>query len=116
MRCVVDAVVLHVNVALAYGYKLGTGTDLVATAQALLCLYVVSKLGALFHVLTLGWLAVVAFFTVPKVYQEKQTEIDALLAEAKTQIETYKAVIEKEVLSKIPKASAAPSVTEKKDE
>eukprot|EP00217_Crustomastix_stigmatica_P010057 CAMPEP_0183795544 /NCGR_PEP_ID=MMETSP0803_2-20130417/4601_1 /TAXON_ID=195967 /ORGANISM="Crustomastix stigmata, Strain CCMP3273" /LENGTH=195 /DNA_ID=CAMNT_0026039971 /DNA_START=35 /DNA_END=622 /DNA_ORIENTATION=+ len=107
VRKVVDITVSHVNLTLAYCYKLGTGNDLVATAQALLALYVVSKVGAFFHILTLCWLGVVGFFSWPKLYAAKQAEIDKLLGEAKAQLEAAKAVLEKEIRSKI--SSAAPA-------
>lgn len=50
-------------------------------------------------------MAVLVAFTVPKVYQLKQKEIDELLAIAMVHVKKYYAVIEANVLSKLPKSA-----------
>ena len=75
-----------INAASAVAYRLALGQDIVLTAKAVAALYVVGKVGAWFHVLTLVYLVCFAALTVPKgadcVYAKYHAEIDAFAVKA----------------------------------
>lgn len=60
VRALVTTVTVRVNAALALGWRLGSGQDVKQTLQALVALFLVSKLGGLCTFATLAYLCVFA--------------------------------------------------------
>ena len=60
MRALVTTVTVHLNAALALGWRLGSGQDVKQTVQALVGLILVSKLGGLCTFATLAYLGAFA--------------------------------------------------------
>ncbi|KAK3279151.1 hypothetical protein CYMTET_12952 [Cymbomonas tetramitiformis] len=105
VRSVTDLAVAHFNKASAFVYQVLTGSDMMLSVKVGGGLWLAGKLGGLFHFFTMIYMAVLVAFTVPKVYQLKQKEIDELLAIAMVHVKKYYAVIEANVLSKLPKSA-----------
>lgn len=98
------------NKALALAYRLASGKDFALTVQAVLVLFMVSKLSSRISVLSSAYLVVLLAFSAPKLYELKRTEIDTT---AKDVHSKAKALYEQHVaplVAKIPRASSVTSV------
>jgi len=79
VRDATEVAVTHVNSAISELRRRFLVEDLVDSIKFGLLLYVLTYLGAWFNGLTLIILAFVALFTLPKVYENNQAQIDANL-------------------------------------
>lgn len=91
----------------AVGNKVLSGEEPFLTLKVALGLYMVSYVGKFFHLVSLLYVVTFMAFTVPKIYQLKQAEIDKLLSMAMRQMQEYYKVIETNVLNKLQKPKAA---------
>uniref|UniRef100_A0A1B6CF41 Reticulon-like protein n=1 Tax=Clastoptera arizonana TaxID=38151 RepID=A0A1B6CF41_9HEMI len=74
-----DTAVTHINAAVAELRRLFLVEDMVDSIKFAVLLWCLTYIGALFNGLTLVILGFVALFTVPKVYENNKTSIDAYL-------------------------------------
>ncbi|XP_013409881.1 reticulon-1-A-like isoform X2 [Lingula anatina] len=86
MQQAARALAQHLNEDAVRLRRLFLVEDLVDSVKFGLLLWVMTYIGAWFNVMTLVILAVVAVFTLPKVYETYQVQIDEVLDKAKTQI------------------------------
>jgi len=75
--------------------------DMVDTIKFGLSLWLLTYIGSWFNMLTLLILAWVAFFSLPKLYANNQTQVDEVLGQVMTQVEELKG----KVLALIPNKS-----------
>lgn len=92
------------NKAGLYSNRVLSGTEPILTLKTAGVLYVVSRFGGWFHFWTLCYMVVFCVFTVPKVYEMKQTEIDQLLAKASKQLGAYSDVLKQNATNMLNKA------------
>lgn len=79
VRDATDVAVAHINTAITELRRRFLVEDLIDSLKFGLILYVLTYLGSWFNGLTLIILGFVALFTLPKVYENNQAQIDANL-------------------------------------
>eukprot|EP00887_Chlorella_sp_A99_P006852 scaffold2.g6852.t1 len=107
-----------INRVLPIVYRLLRGKEPALTFVTAICLYVVARLAGLFSLLGLAFFLVLFLFSVPKVYELKQAEIDKVVALLQEQISKVLGKVQP-ILARIPRYSTvAPAAesTSKKEE
>jgi riboflavin kinase len=116
-----DQATTLINKALGFTYRLATGKEVVLSMQVAFVLYAVGKLGGWFTTLGLFYTVVVLAFTVPKVYELKKDEIDAVAKQVHDvgkdlyvkHLEPYVNKIPRATTAKVPVEPAGPAVGKK---
>jgi Reticulon len=107
VRTYADRATTFINKGLGYAYRLANGREPALTGAAAGALYFVARLASTFSLLGLAYMAVLAAFSVPKVYELKKDEIDAAIDKIRSQAtsayDKYGAV----VVNRIPRAATA---------
>jgi hypothetical protein len=119
VRAHADRVAGVLNMALGYGYRLGTGREPALTGAVAGTLYFTARLASTFSLLGLTYAAVLTAFTVPKVYEMKKDEIDGAIDQARSQATSVYDKYMRSVVNRIPRAAAAKpaeSSSQKKEE
>mmetsp|Transcript_22539 Transcript_22539/g.37213 ORF Transcript_22539/g.37213 Transcript_22539/m.37213 type:complete len:262 (-) Transcript_22539:206-991(-) len=80
-------------------------TDNVLALKGLGALFVVAQVGRFFSTLTLLYLGFLGAFTLPKLYELKQKEVDEVVASGKQQLTSAYSTLQQSVIQKIPRAS-----------
>jgi len=99
-----------VNKWIAFKVKILKCENIGMNLKIAAALYVTAKVGHYFSVLTLLYLGVVLFMTVPKIYDAKHEEIDKVLDQAMTKVKELQGMAEeklKPILEKLPMGKAA---------
>ncbi|KAG2436095.1 hypothetical protein HYH02_011606 [Chlamydomonas schloesseri] len=108
-RQAADAALPVINKALGYVGVLASGKDLKTSALVVVGSYTAGRIFAFASPFTLAFVVVVLGFSLPKVYEAKQEEVDKLLALVKAKVNEGVTAFNNNVLSKIPKAQAPPA-------
>lgn len=95
------------NRCIALVHRMLTGKDVVLTGKVLSVLYVVSRLGKVFSVLTWAYVVVIVAFSVPKLYELKKHEIDRGLSQASNQAQRFNEQYVAPSIAKIPRGSTS---------
>ncbi|KAL4853081.1 Reticulon-like protein B4 [Chlorella vulgaris] len=106
-KAVAEKATLFINKGLAFVNRLAGGRDPTLTFSVATSLYLVGKLSGLLSILGLAYALVVAAFTLPKVYELKQDEIDAAINKGRTQFTSLYDKHLHKVVSKIPRSTPA---------
>jgi glucan phosphoethanolaminetransferase (alkaline phosphatase superfamily) len=106
----VDSIAKELRTTLNQGLKLAhdvaLGRDYILFFKVIVALYLISTVGAWFNLLTLVFLVVLIGFTVPKFYEQYHGEVDKYIKLAGDEARKYYAIVDEQLLSKIPRAGA----------
>ncbi|GAX80525.1 hypothetical protein CEUSTIGMA_g7963.t1 [Chlamydomonas eustigma] len=102
---ILDFVLLYINPALSLAGKLVTGKDYRLSASVIAVSFTAYQIFGFFDFLTLALTCVLLIFSLPKMYESKQSEIDSLLASSLYKGKELYAKLEETVFKKIPKSS-----------
>lgn len=95
------------NRCIALAHRMLTGKDVVLTGKVLSVLYVVSRLGKVFSVLTWAYVVVLLSFSIPKLYELKKPEIDRGISQASNQAQRFNEQYVAPSIAKIPRGSTS---------
>jgi len=95
------------NRCIAMAHRMLTGKDVILTGKVLAVLYVISRLGKVFSVLTWAYVVVLMAFTVPKLYELKKPEIDRGISQASNQAQRFNEQYVAPSIAKIPRGSTS---------
>jgi riboflavin kinase len=98
-----------INKLFAFTKRVISGQDVFLSLQVAAALYVFGRLGNYFTSLGLVYIVVVLAFTLPKVYELKKDEIDAVVRKLYGQSKTYYKQYAEPYVQKIPRASTSTS-------
>lgn len=108
---------VNLNKALAVVRRIISGDELLLTAKAAAALFVTGALGRVATPLGLLFAAVLALFTLPKLYELRKDDVDAGLSTARSHAErhytTVRAKVDEAVSRFTPKKAAPPSAASK---
>lgn len=107
VKSFVDQYTPLINKALAFVYRVATGQDVVLAVQVIGALIVIGKLSKVFTIIGWAYFAVLAAFSLPKLYELKKPEVDNFVNQAATQGRRLKEQHVDPVMAKIPRASSA---------
>jgi len=95
------------NKGIALAHRVFTAKDAVLAAKVIGVLFVISKLGKVFSVLTWAYVVVLLAFSLPKIYELKKHEIDSGLSQAQSQAQKIHSQYVAPNLAKIPRGSTS---------
>lgn len=104
IRGLAEHVRTHVNKVLAILGALLSGTNLLLSAKSAVVLWFAASAGRMFTLLSLAYTLCFFAFTLPKAYEIKKQEIDALLLMARTQVSGVHQKVQAAIKSKLPKS------------
>jgi len=96
-----------INQCLALAHRMLTGKEVVLTGKVLAVLYVVSRLGKVFSVLTWAYVVLLLAFSIPKLYELKKPEIDRGIDQASKQAQRINEQYVAPSIAKIPRSSTS---------
>jgi len=102
---ILDSALLYINPALSLAGKLVTGKDSKLSVMVFVGSFMAYQVFGFFDFLTMALTCVLLAFSLPKVYESKQSEIDSLLASGLSKGKELYAKLEETVFKKIPKSS-----------
>lgn len=112
VKAFADQATIYVNKGLGFLFRLLSGKDIVLVGKVAFALLAISRISAYFTTLGLLYTAFILAFTLPKVYELKKTEIDAVVTKAKDQLNSIWAKKLEPALDKIPRGSTSQRIKE----
>ncbi|KAK3783437.1 hypothetical protein RRG08_033694 [Elysia crispata] len=97
LKSVIEQVLKHVNCTTSEVRRLFLIEDLVDSVKFGLLLWVLTYIGSWFNGMTLIILAVICLFTLPKVYETYQVQIDNYIGLAKAQVDNVLKIVQSKV-------------------
>ncbi|KAK9076662.1 hypothetical protein SSX86_004996 [Deinandra increscens subsp. villosa] len=101
---IVSSLRIEINRCLAAIHDIASGKDLKKFLSVIAGLWFVSIISNCYNFLTLVYISLVLLFSVPVVYDKYEDKIDPLAEKAWIEIKKQYAVLDKKVLSKIPRS------------
>ncbi|KVH95363.1 reticulon-like protein B1 [Cynara cardunculus var. scolymus] len=101
---IVSALRIEINRGFAVIRDIASGKDLKKFLSVIAGLWFVSIIGSCYNFLTLIYIIFVVLFSVPVIYDKYEDKIDPLAEKAWIEIKKQYAVLDKKVLSKIPRS------------
>ncbi|KAG1371453.1 reticulon-like protein B1 [Cocos nucifera] len=100
---IAHAVRYQINEAFATFIYVASGKDLKQFVMVIAGLWVVSVIGSWFSFLTLFYIVFLITYMVPALYEKYEDQVDSIAEKAMVEIDAHHAVLDEEVLQKIPR-------------